>query len=333
MPRSRRARGAAAPRRPRKRACLRPTRAAAPNGRSHRYQFDSDDDAEDDDDFPMTQRDRSRGAPRPAPDGGVRRGGKRRRRYSLLDGARRPTPQTPRPSLPAQAFEEAKAEPPKPAPKPKKAADAAQGPGQTPPAKKKSAWNSADESSEDDFSLDDDSEDEFESAPKPKPAKKAAAKAPPTPKRKSLARRARRPRRRRAPPVAAIRHYPRRRASSARRARSRLAGRVRLLAGAGAARRLIPSRRRAGPSKIAIAQAPKPKKIARASPAVERTGESEDEFAFDDDEPAAPCARAARGGGRAKKAVNYAAVAGSDVGGALRWANSGDESDGFVDSD
>ena len=61
--------------------------------------------------------------------------------------------------------------------------------------------------------------------------------------------------------------------------------------------------------------------------------ESEDEFAFDDDEPAAaPAPRAARGGGRGKKAVNYAAIAGSDSE-EDEWANSGDESDGFVDSD
>ena len=77
------------------------------------------------------------------------------------------------------------------------------------------------------------------------------------------------------------------------------------------------------------AQAPKPKKIAAKKRVVK--DESEDEFAFDDDEPAAP-ARAARGGGRAKKAVNYAAVAGSDSE-EDEWANSGDESDGFVDSD
>jgi len=58
--------------------------------------------------------------------------------------------------------------------------------------------------------------------------------------------------------------------------------------------------------------------------------ESEDEFAFDDAPTAAP-ARAARGGGRAKT-VNYAAIAGSDSE-EDEWANSGDESDGFVDSD
>jgi len=84
------------------------------------------------------------------------------------------------------AFEEAKTEPPKPAPKPKKAAAPRKAPAKKPPAKKKqSAWNSDEESSEDDFSLDDDSEDEFESAPKKAPAKKAApkAKAPPKPKK------------------------------------------------------------------------------------------------------------------------------------------------------
>ena len=58
--------------------------------------------------------------------------------------------------------------------------------------------------------------------------------------------------------------------------------------------------------------------------------ESEDEFEFDD-APAAVPARAARGGGRAKT-VNYAAIAGSDSE-EDEWANSGDESDGFVDSD
>ena len=57
--------------------------------------------------------------------------------------------------------------------------------------------------------------------------------------------------------------------------------------------------------------------------------ESEDEFAFDDAPTAAP-ARAARGG--RGKAVNYAAIAGSDSE-EDEWANSGDESDGFVDSD
>ena len=45
-----------------------------------------------------------------------------------------------------------------------------------------------------------------------------------------------------------------------------------------------------------------------------------------------PAPRAARGGGRAKQAVNYAAIAGSDSE-EDEWANSGDESDGFVDSD
>ena len=59
--------------------------------------------------------------------------------------------------------------------------------------------------------------------------------------------------------------------------------------------------------------------------------ESEDEFEFDDAPAAAPAPRAARGGGRAK-AVNYAAIAGSDSE-EDEWANSGDESDGFVDSD
>ena len=75
--------------------------------------------------------------------------------------------------------------------------------------------------------------------------------------------------------------------------------------------------------------APKPKKIAAKKRVVK--DESEDEFAFDDDEPAAP-ARAPRGGGRAKQAVNYAAIAGSDSE-EDEWAASGDESDGFVDSD
>ena len=59
--------------------------------------------------------------------------------------------------------------------------------------------------------------------------------------------------------------------------------------------------------------------------------ESEDEFEFDDAPAAAP-ARAPRGGGRAKAAVNYAAIAGSDSE-EDEWAASGDESDGFVDSD
>ena len=79
--------------------------------------------------------------------------------------------------------------------------------------------------------------------------------------------------------------------------------------------------------------APKPKKQAAKKRVVK--DESEDEFAFDDDEPAAAPAppRAARGGGRGKKAVNYAAIAGSDSE-EDEWANdSGDESDGFVDSD
>ena len=58
--------------------------------------------------------------------------------------------------------------------------------------------------------------------------------------------------------------------------------------------------------------------------------ESEDEFEFDDDEPAAAPAPP-RAGGRAKT-VNYAAIAGSDSE-EDEWANSGDESDGFVDSD
>ena len=61
--------------------------------------------------------------------------------------------------------------------------------------------------------------------------------------------------------------------------------------------------------------------------------ESEDEFEFDDAPAAAPAPpRAARGGGRGKQAVNYAAIAGSDSE-EDEWANSGDESDGFVDSD
>ena len=133
--------------------------AAPDDGRPHRYQFDSDDDdAEDDDgDFPMTQE--TVEAPRPAP-------------MEESDEE--------------FAFEEAKTEPPKPAPKPKKAAAPRKAPAKKPPAKKKqSAWNSDEESSEDDFSLDDDSEDEFESAPKKAPAKKAApkAKAPPKPKK------------------------------------------------------------------------------------------------------------------------------------------------------
>ena len=53
--------------------------------------------------------------------------------------------------------------------------------------------------------------------------------------------------------------------------------------------------------------------------------ESEDEFEFDD-APAAP--RAARGG---RKAVNYAAIAGSDSE-EDEWANESD-SDGFVGDD
>ena len=79
-----------------------------------------------------------------------------------------------------------------------------------------------------------------------------------------------------------------------------------------------------------FAQAPKPKKIAAKKRVVK--DESEDEFEFDDEPAAAPAPRAARGGGRAKK-VDYAAVAGSDSE-EDEWANdSGDESDGFVDSD
>ena len=57
--------------------------------------------------------------------------------------------------------------------------------------------------------------------------------------------------------------------------------------------------------------------------------ESEDEFEFDDAPVAAP--RAARGGGRGKKAVNYAAIAGSDSE-EDEWANESD-SDGFVGDD
>ena len=56
--------------------------------------------------------------------------------------------------------------------------------------------------------------------------------------------------------------------------------------------------------------------------------ESEDEFEFDDAPVAAP--RAARGGGRGK-AVNYAAIAGSDSE-EDEWANESD-SDGFVGDD
>ena len=96
--------------------------------------------------------------------------------------------------------------------------------------------------------------------------------------------------------------------------------------------RLIPSLRVDDIDATIPAQAPKPKKIAAKKRVVK--DESEDEFEFDDDEPAAAPAppRAARGGGRGKKAVNYAAIAGSDSE-EDEWANSGDESDGFVDSD
>ena len=97
------------------------------------------------------------------------------------------------------------------------------------------------------------------------------------------------------------------------------------------ARRLIPSLRVDDIDATIPAQAPKPKKIAAKKRVVK--DESEDEFAFDDDEPAAaPAPRAPRGGGRGKKAVNYAAIAGSDSE-EDEWAASGDESDGFVDSD
>ena len=95
------------------------------------------------------------------------------------------------------------------------------------------------------------------------------------------------------------------------------------------ARCLIPSLRVDDIDATIPAQAPKPKKIAAKKRVVK--DESEDEFAFDDAPAAAP-ARAPRGGGRAK-AVNYAAIAGSDSE-EDEWANdSGDESDGFVDSD
>ena len=59
--------------------------------------------------------------------------------------------------------------------------------------------------------------------------------------------------------------------------------------------------------------------------------ESEDEFEFDDAPAAAPAPRAPRGGGRGKKAVNYAAIAGSDSE-EDEWANESD-SDGFVGDD
>ena len=96
------------------------------------------------------------------------------------------------------------------------------------------------------------------------------------------------------------------------------------------ARRLIPSLRVDDIDATIPAQAPKPKKIAAKKRVVK--DESEDEFEFDDAPAAAPAPRAARGGGRAKK-VDYAAVAGSDSE-EDEWANdSGDESDGFVDSD
>ena len=77
-----------------------------------------------------------------------------------------------------------------------------------------------------------------------------------------------------------------------------------------------------------FAQAPKPKKIAAKKRVVK--DESEDEFEFDDAPAAAP-ARAPRGGGRGKKAVNYAAIAGSDSE-EDEWANESD-SDGFVGDD
>ena len=73
--------------------------------------------------------------------------------------------------------------------------------------------------------------------------------------------------------------------------------------------------------------APKPKKIAAKKRVVD---ESEDEFEFDAP-AAAPAPREARGG-RGKKAVNYAAIAGSDSE-EDEWAQSGDESDGFVGDD
>ena len=95
------------------------------------------------------------------------------------------------------------------------------------------------------------------------------------------------------------------------------------------ARCLIPSLRVDDIDATIPAQAPKPKKIAAKKRVVK--DESEDEFEFDD-EPAAAPARAPRGGGRAKKAVDYAAIAGSDSE-EDEWAASGDESDGFVDSD
>ena len=150
--------------------------------------------------------------------------------------------------------------------------------------------------------VDDDSEDEFESAPKP--VKKAAPKlkAKPAPRAPAKAKAA--------PPVAADSPLPK--AKGQKRA----------------ARQIEDS---PGACVFSPEPAPKPKKIAAKKRVVK--DESEDEFAFDDDEPAAaPAPRAARGGGRGKKAVNYAAIAGSDSE-EDEWANSGDESDGFVDSD
>ena len=89
------------------------------------------------------------------------------------------------------------------------------------------------------------------------------------------------------------------------------------------ARRLIPSLRVDDTDATIPAQAPKPKKQAAKKRVIK--DESEDEFEFDD-EPAAP--RAARGG---RKAVNYAAIAGSDSE-EDEWANDSD-SDGFVGDD
>ena len=162
----------------------------------------------------------------------------------------------------------------------------------------------------------------------PHRSRRPPRKQPRSPRRSP--RRARRPRRKRRRHPWPIRPYLKPRARSGRRARSRTrrARASSRRSRRGAASDPFASTRRS--LKDSFAQAPKPKKQAAKKRVAK--DESEDEFAFDDDEPAAaPAPRAPRGGGRAKK-VNYAAVAGSDSE-EDEWANSGDESDGFVDSD